>query len=559
MTIFVPKTKQFSHQEKELAEHGHDPFRAIWWEPGTGKSKQHIDNASLLYREKAIDGSLLVAPNGLHRNFVRREIPKHLPDDIAEESAIFYWKTEKANTKYHQREARDFLDAKRPFKQLAMSYDGLMTDKGRALAKEFLVSLGKQRVLYGLDESQRIKNPDAARTERVLASGDFAYWKRIYTGTPVAAAPWDVQTQIKFLNKDFWIPHGLNSPEAMKSTFGVWDRTGRKINIAQMRGMLTEAALANADDKQKANHRRSLAWYEENGVPPELRTFYQPIDGGQAMMLIPALAKQENGRPRYKNLSKLRDMLAAIRSRVLKKDVFDLPGKLYTTLEFDLSPAQQKAYDSMQQLGFYMLNDRQCTADMALTLMLRLQQIACGYLVTDLEHGEEDPVVLPIKPNPRMDLLMEIVKDLPHQFLIWARFTSDIDTIIEALAKEGIKVAPYYGKITDEECGDNEDRFHAGDVQGLVLNQAKGSEGLTLVEAKTAIYYSNTYKLIERLQSEDRPDRYGQDTKVNNIDLVARNTVDEGIVENLLGKFDVASMVTGDTMRSWLKGSKTLI
>lgn len=555
MTVYVPKTEPFSHQEKEAREHGADKARAVFWEQGTGKSKYLIDNAGVLYCENEIGGLFLLAPNGLHRNFCRREIPKHLPDDIAEKAKVLYWQSDKATTKWHQEEGRELLAHRDGLKVLAMSYDSIMTDIGKKLAKEFLVG---NKCLYACDESPRIKNPDAARTKRVLASAPYGLFKRVMTGTPIAAAPWDVYPQIKFIDGEFWKPHGLDSPEAMKSMFGIWDRTARRVPIAQSKyGILTEGGLANASAERRAQHFRTLANQEAKGIPPELRVMYQPM-GGEALMMIPKLKQSESGRPQYKNLDVLRRMLDPIRTRVLKKDVFDLPGKIYTQIEFELSPAQRRAYKSMQELGFYMLGDRACTTNMALTLMLRLQQIACGYLVTDLEHGEEDPVIMPIEPNPRIDIMLELTEDLPHQALIWARFTHDIDAIMAALRKQGKTCAGYYGAISDEECGENEDRFHKGDIQFLVLNQAKGSEGLTLIEAKTAIYYSNSFKLLDRLQSEDRPDRYGQTEKVNNIDLIARGTVDEQIVENLIGKFDVASMVNGDILRAWIKGTQLI-
>jgi SNF2 family DNA or RNA helicase len=93
-----------------------------------------------------------------------------------------------------------------------------------------------------------------------------------------------------------------------------------------------------------------------------------------------------------------------------RSDVFDLPPKLYTRLDFDLSPVQRRLYDQMQQQGFTLLGERQASAQLALTVLLRLQQICCGYLVTDPEQGEDDPLVMPILPNPRLDLLEEVVQ-----------------------------------------------------------------------------------------------------------------------------------------------------
>ncbi|RQP10234.1 MAG: ATP-dependent helicase, partial [Microbacteriaceae bacterium] len=66
------------------------------------------------------------------------------------------------------------------------------------------------------------------------------------------------------------------------------------------------------------------------------------------------------------------------------------------------------------------------------------------------------------------------------------------------------------------------------------------------------IYYSNSFKLIDRLQSEDRAHRIGQDNSVLYIDLVAEDTVDEKVVEALRNKFNVASQITGDRLKEWL-------
>ena len=87
----------------------------------------------------------------------------------------------------------------------------------------------------------------------------------------------------------------------------------------------------------------------------------------------------------------------------------------------------------------------------------------------------------------------------------------------------------------------------------LIGNPAKGKEGHDLYAARTVIYYSNSFNLIDRLQSEDRAHRIGQEHPVNYIDLVANGTVDEHIIGALRDKFNIASQITGDKMREWLK------
>ena len=73
-------------------------------------------------------------------------------------------------------------------------------------------------------------------------------------------------------------------------------------------------------------------------------------------------------------------------------------------------------------------------------------------------------------------------------------------------------------------------------------------------------YYSNSFKLRDRLQSEDRPHRIGQEGADHGDygfgvlcgDVLAANTVDMKIVDNLRGKFNVAAQLTGDILREWI-------
>ena len=57
---------------------------------------------------------------------------------------------------------------------------------------------------------------------------------------------------------------------------------------------------------------------------------------------------------------------------------------------------------------------------------------------------------------------------------------------------------------------------------------------------------------MERLQSEDRPVEKDMVSHLECIDLRANQTVDDAIVDNLRTKFDIASQLTGDRLRSWL-------
>ena len=92
---------------------------------------------------------------------------------------------------------------------------------------------------------------------------------------------------------------------------------------------------------------------------------------------------------------------------------------------------------------------------------------------------------------------------------------------------------------------DNPLRFFVGQPR-------TGGYGITLTAATTVIYYSNSYDLEIRLQSEDRAHRIGQTNKVTYIDLVSPGTVDEKIIEALRDKIDIAGQVLREETREWL-------
>jgi len=66
------------------------------------------------------------------------------------------------------------------------------------------------------------------------------------------------------------------------------------------------------------------------------------------------------------------------------------------------------------------------------------------------------------------------------------------------------------------------------------------------------IYYSNSFDLDVRLQSEARAHRIGQTSKVTYIDLITPDTVDEHIVKALRNKINIASEVLGEDLKDWL-------
>ena len=91
-----------------------------------------------------------------------------------------------------------------------------------------------------------------------------------------------------------------------------------------------------------------------------------------------------------------------------------------------------------------------------------------------------------------------------------------------------------------------------GPARYFVGNAQTGGYGITLTAANTVVYYSNSYDLEKRLQSEDRAHRIGQTGSVTYVDLIAENTIDERIVKALRKKINIANEIMGEDITTWI-------
>src|SRR5882724_10611796 len=140
---------------------------------GLGKSKQLVDNAAHLHRQRKIDAVLVVAPNGVHANWLGQELPQHQPVDVP--TVGHTWYSSRASTKAHGKSLAEATDPTRgnadKLRYLVMSYDALRTDAGYTAAAALLK---QYRCLMALDESTAIKTPKAVVSRRCQALGKLA-------------------------------------------------------------------------------------------------------------------------------------------------------------------------------------------------------------------------------------------------------------------------------------------------------------------------------------------------------------------------------------------------
>jgi SNF2 family DNA or RNA helicase len=522
------------------------------------------------YQSSKINAALIVAPNGVHINWVRNELPAHTPCHILFQSMAYSAKLKVAE----QKQLIKMLDEPSyELKVLAMNIEALRTANGFAVAKRFL---NNHDAMFILDEGSIIKNHSTSQTKQVLALKNMAKMKRLLNGTPVTQSPLDIFPQFLFLDDEIL---QTTNYYAFRNEYAVLETQGKMLGVmkskleaiagrmgrhkwgdlkySENKGVI-EAGTYPLDDgsiieftvKQTGRMGYTLKWKHTNSSGQEMMMFRQ----GEVWTAITG----------YKQLDRLQSLIRPYSDRVLRSECFDLPDKVYQKRYVELSEKQHKLYKDLSKRMIAECNGKQMTVTMKLTMMLRLQQIVGGFFTPDADGMTEEQLCSakaePISPtNPRIDDMVEDIDEFMcgKKIIIWARFRPELEAIAEALEKRFGRgtAAVAHGGISPNQRQNAIDSFRdAEQPLFLVANpQAKGvSRGQDMSSADFEIYYSNSFSLEDRLQSEDRPCSSNQKNNLGIIDIIAPDTVDEHIVKALRSKKDVADQVTGDDVTNWI-------
>ena len=83
------KTEPYEHQQEVFDASWKKENYALFLEMGTGKTKVTIDSMGALFKENLLNAALVIAPKGVYGNWLSKEIPAHLPDDIEREVVLW--------------------------------------------------------------------------------------------------------------------------------------------------------------------------------------------------------------------------------------------------------------------------------------------------------------------------------------------------------------------------------------------------------------------------------------------------------------------------------------
>jgi len=351
-------------------------------------------------------------------------------------------------------------------------------------SKEFAMFIQKiiKPVILVLDESHRCKTHNTNTTKRINTIADLTDFRYIMTGTFITNSPFDAYSQFRILDKG--------------KSFG------RNFSRFQNKYFF-DANYGMPKDKYFPDWKIRKGAYEEMSTIIEQKTM-----------------------------------------KALKEECIDLPELVKKNIMIDMTPEQKKAYKEMKKNLITYVGEEAVTADMALVKMLRLAQISSGFVKT------EDGNIRRLK-NEKEKVLKELLFDLcvegKGKVIVWAVFHENYKQIREVCDKLKLKYVEGHGLIGTQQKYDNIDAFNEDDSISVCIGHPKSlGIGVNIIAAGTCIYFSRDFSLEARLQSEARNYRGGSiklHSKITQIDLTSRDSIDETIDEALANKLTTAEEI----------------
>lgn len=475
------KTEPFAHQRRGLDYVWGLPACALFMEQGTGKSKLAIDLNCARMMAGQIAVLVVFCPNSVRENWMQ-ELRTHWPMPGVE-FMVLRGKNPEATA------ARVALAGRAV---LVVGYESIQHRlRSGKVFEELLACIVGRDYAVCVDESHWVKGHDANRSRNVEFVAAAASFRQIMTGTEVSNGLLDLYQQFQILDPDII---GSGSFYSFRARYAI------------------------------------MGGYE---------------------------GRQVVG---FQNVEELMDKIGPYAFQCRKAECLDLPEKVYTRRAVEMTPEQARIYRSLDDQMRAVVQSVSgepvsVVLRMALQRYSALQQVTGGFL--NYTESTEDAVierqpqrlsswVCEPSKNPKVrEALAVILEDPGRKTIVWAKYRTEIAQLVAHLRAElgAHAVVEYHGGVTPEDRQVALDEFKTGRAIIFVANQFTGGTGLTINEASRVIYFSNTLRLVDRLQSEDRCHRIGQDRSVLYVDIVCEGTVDEDILRSLSDKLDVAEYV----------------
>lgn len=231
--------------------------------------------------------------------------------------------------------------------------------------------------------------------------------------------------------------------------------------------------------------------------------------------------------------------LADIVIRHKRDECIDLPANHIYARGYELSPAQQKAYDTLQDTQLLLLTQDRVTARLkgaspkitainAAAVATKLIQVASGAVY-------ESPEKYRIVDTSRYEMVLDLVEEVDHSLVLY-QWKHQRDLLIEEAKKRKLTYCVFDGETSDKRREELVREYQAGFYRVMIAHPKTVGHGLTLTRGTRTVWASPTYDLELWVQASSRQHRIGQTEKTETIVVLAKDTIEEKVYDLMLAK-----------------------
>lgn len=535
----IYKTKPMEHQVRAFDFGTKKDFFALFAEQGTGKSKITIDVASNWFLDGIIDAVMVIAPNGVHKQWGIEQVPIHSPIDteiVVFKSGAGKILKDKIHHVIYEPDATKL-------KWFMVNVEAFSYPTYLSLFREYVT---KYRCFVVIDEVTAIKNPDAKRTQNIIRGLAKCTWRgksltscqplatrrAILTGTPVTNSPFDLWAMFEFLKPGYFD----RSYYSFKAHYGLQ----RKVDMWQ--GPVQRSVTMPLKAEEIKEIRDTALAKDIESVCAKYNITERDVR---------YLLDNPDCNVPYKYLGELKESIQKDAFFVAKDDCLDLEPKIYKRRIIPMDDEQLRLYTELEEQYITEFEGQEVSVLNKLTLYTRLSQIAGGFIpYEDEETGVWSPVL--IGKNPKAEVLIEELMLCDYPCIVVTRFTAEANYLYELIQQKlpSLSVGIYIG--ARKEPKDPIEAFKEGQLHVLVANERMISKGHNLQNAHNVFFYSNSYSLEDREQTEDRIHRKGQTEKCLYMDLILEGSIDMKVYSALKMKKKLLDYIRDKDVKEFL-------
>jgi SNF2 family DNA or RNA helicase len=270
------------------------------------------------------------------------------------------------------------------------------------------------------------------------------------------------------------------------------------------------------------------------------------------------IEKPQDHRAELGARKRLRRLIQPFILRRTKSQVLtELPSRTEITLEVDLSADETALYESLRRAALENLEKVEGPAEkksiQILAEIMKLRRACCNPNLIAPELG------LASSKLAAFAHLLEGLLENKHKVLVFSQFVDHLALIRAHLDQQGVSYQYLDGSTSMADRKKRVDAFQAGVGDVFLISLKAGGVGINLTAADYVIHMDPWWNPAVEDQASDRAHRMGQLRPVTIYRLVARHTIEEGIVDLHQHKRDLAdSLLEGSDVSGRMSSSEML-